>query len=158
VRESIFNVLESHMAKNDLTFEDLSVLDAFAGSGALGFEALSRGVAHVTFFEQAPPALKVLQENAAYLNLKRTNVKILRLDATNPQKASNPAGLVFLDPPYGKDLLKPTYEALCKMGWIGPETLTILESALKDPLDPLLMTKALSTRAYGSTVVTLLRG
>ncbi len=114
VRESIFNLLESYMAINGVSFEGLMVLDAFAGSGALGFEALSRGVSHVTFFDPAPPALKVLQHNAATLKCERSDVKIQRVDATKPPKAKQAAGLIFMDPPYEKGMLRPTYEAPVK--------------------------------------------
>lgn len=158
VRESIFNVLESYLARADLAFENLSVLDAFAGSGALGFEALSRGCPSVTFFEQSPAAYGTLQENAASLNLDRARVKLMRLDATHPPKVKEPSGLVFLDPPYGKDLVAAGYEALAAAGWIGPETLVVIESGLKDPLPQDLMKKALSTKVYGHTAVTLVQG
>lgn len=156
VRESIFNLLESYLAKKDHSFEELLVLDAFAGSGALGFEALSRGAKHVTFFETAPDALKVLQHNAAHLKLQTSQVKIQRVDATKPSKPKTPANLIFLDPPYGKGLLGQAYKALEKVGWGGPETLFICETSDKEELPEFLKGLVISQRTYGSTIVSFI--
>ena len=158
VRESIFNLLESHMATADLSFEDLTVLDAFAGSGALGFEALSRGATHVTFFDPAPPALKVLQHNAATLKCQRSEVKIQRVDATKPPKTKQAAGLVFMDPPYEKGMLRPAYEALVKNGWVDDKTLFIFETSSEEELPPFFEEKIQVQRLYGITKITLLLG
>tara|TARA_R110002095_G_scaffold34843_3_gene33043 strand:+ start:1067 stop:1672 length:606 start_codon:yes stop_codon:yes gene_type:complete len=163
VRESIFNLLESYLAKQDRPFEGLLVLDAFAGSGALGFEALSRGAKHITFFEQAPAALKVLQHNAAHLKLKTSQVKILRIDATKPPKMKVPADLIFIDPPYGKKLVGPTYKALVKAGWVAsetsdPKTLFVIETSDQEELPEFLKEAVISQRTYGSTVVSLIEG
>lgn len=156
VRESIFNLLESYLAKKERSFEGLLILDAFAGSGALGFEALSRGAEHITFFETAPDALKVLQYNAAHLKLQTSQVKIQRVDATKPSKPKTPADLIFLDPPYGKGLLGPTYKALEKAGWCGPGTLLVCETSDQEALPEFLQNSVMLQRTYGSTVVSLI--
>ena len=158
VRESIFNLLESHMAEEEISFEDLRVLDAFAGSGALGFEALSRGAQHVTFFDPAPAALKVLQHNAAHLKCERSEVKIQRVDATKPPKVQQATGLIFMDPSYEKGLLRPTYEALLKKGWVDEKTIFVFETSAQEELPPFFDAKIKVQRVYGSTKVTLLEG
>lgn len=162
VRESLFNLIESYFAKKEISFEGLVVLDAFAGSGALGFEALSRGAKHITFLEQAPAALKVLQYNAAHLKLKTSQVKIQRIDATKPPKSKIPAGLIFLDPPYEKKLVGPTYKALLKANWIkegtcGAETLVVIETSNQEDLPEFLQESIIIQRVYGSTIVTLIK-
>jgi len=156
VRESIFNLLESCLAKKERSFEGLLVLDAFAGSGALGFEALSRGAEHIMFFDPAPDALKVLQYNAAHLKLQTSQVKIQRVDATKPPKAKTPVDIIFLDPPYGKGLLGHAYKALGRAGWCGTETLIICETSDQEALPEFLQDSIISQRTYGSTVVSLI--
>ena len=158
VRESIFNLLESHMVTQGIAFENLTVLDAFAGSGALGFEALSRGATHITFFDPAPPALKILQQNAATLECQRSDVKIQRVDATKPPKVTKAVGLIFMDPPYEKGMLRPAYEALLKNGWITGKTLLVFETSSEEELPPFFEPKIQVQRVYGITKITLLTG
>ena len=127
VRESLFNILTG---VGDL--EGVSVLDVFAGTGALGFEALSRGADRVTFIENDPAALKVIGENIKKLGVAdRTTV--LRLDATKPAKAAKPFDLVMFDPPYRSGLAGPALLALDKMGWIGTDATITVEVAAAEP-------------------------
>ena len=106
VREALFNVLLHGAAAFDL--EGASVVDVFAGSGALGLEALSRGAGHATFIESTDEALRFIRMNAGRLD-EGANTTLLRLDASRlpppPRAARCPAPLVFLDPPYGTALL-----------------------------------------------------
>lgn len=104
VRETLFNWLQYEV-------EGARVLDAFSGSGALGFEALSRGAKEVIFLEKHPKAALQIRENLASLNAK--NAQLWAGDALawlqqNPQ----PFDLVFLDPPFGKNLLQPSIDSL----------------------------------------------
>ncbi len=158
VRESMFNLLESYMASQGISFEDVTVLDVFAGSGALGFEALSRGAQQVTFFDPAPPALKILQHNAAHLQCERSQVKIQRVDTTKPPKARQAIGLIFMDPPYSKGFLRPTYEALLKKGWVNDTTILVFETSDQEELPPFFDDKIKIQRTYGSTIVRILGG
>lgn len=104
VRETVFNWLQYDI-------EDARVLDAFAGSGALGFEALSRGAKEVTFLEKHPKAAQQLKENLKHLEAENAQIwvgdALLWLDQ-NPE----PYDVVFLDPPFGKDLLQPALDKL----------------------------------------------
>ena len=158
VRESMFNLLETELARADRTFEGMTVLDAFAGSGALGLEALSRGAAHVTFFEQNPKAFGILRQNALHLGCSLENMLLQRLDVLRPPKREIPVDLVFLDPPYGKRLIKFSAEYLAKKGWIHEKTIVVAEMAEDDvmsiKLDPLIKVD----RKYGSTRVCLFEG
>jgi len=126
-RESLFNIL-SHGAGVDL--DGAVVMDLFAGSGALGLEALSRGASHCTFVETARSAISVIQENVSDLGLAdRTTIK--RVDGSKlPNRiATEPAAsLVFLDPPYGKDLAIPALTALKNGGWLAEDVMIVVET------------------------------
>jgi 16S rRNA (guanine966-N2)-methyltransferase len=124
VRESLFNIL----AHGEPSLVGAQVLDAFAGSGALGFEALSRGAAQVTFLETDPTASAVIVANARKLGADR-QVKLLRVDATRPPKAPGPCTIVMMDPPYKSGLGEPALVALKAAGWIAPDALMVVEVA-----------------------------
>ncbi|MBM2575811.1 16S rRNA (guanine(966)-N(2))-methyltransferase RsmD [Jannaschia sp. Os4] len=148
VRESIFNLLVN--AHGD-PVTDAAVLDAFAGTGALGFEALSRGAATATFVETGRPALAILRRNAETLGAA---ARIVARDATKPGPGT-PHDLVFLDPPYGHGLGERALAALGAQGWIAPGATIVWEEAA--PPAPPEGWEALDQRTYGGTVVTLLR-
>lgn len=118
VRESIFNLLVNAGLAGPL--DDLRVLDLFAGTGALGLEALSRGAAHASFVERGAKALTILRANVARMQAE-DHATILRRDATRPgPPAGPPADLVFLDPPYGRGLGERALVAALAEGWIAP--------------------------------------
>lgn len=158
VRESLFNLLAhgNYGADGVSVFENAHVLDAFAGSGALGLEALSRGAAECVFMETAKPALDAIEENAAALG-DAAQVRLIRADATRPPRAPSSMDLVFLDPPYRKDLLPPALAGLSSMGWIDAETLCCAELDGHDEFDPPSEMAILADRRYGRTRIVLLR-
>ena len=103
-REALFNILEhGSFAAGGSRLAEKRVLDAFAGTGALGLEALSRGAAHVSFIEQASEARKLLARNIATLGEQDRTI-VLSGDATAPPRTPAPVALALLDPPYGKGL------------------------------------------------------
>lgn len=123
-RETVFSMLTSRLG----TFEELNVIDLFAGTGALGLEALSRGAAHATFIENDRAALSALKTNIAKLGAgERTTV--LPRSAEAPGTAPVPADLAFLDPPYGTDLGEKALAALLKGGWLAPGAWISMETA-----------------------------
>jgi 16S rRNA (guanine966-N2)-methyltransferase len=103
-------------------------LDVFAGSGALGFEALSRGASQVTFIENARDVAALLKLNAERLNeASRVNVEIR--NACKPGLVSGPPfGLAFLDPPYGEQLAAPALQGLAQGGWLDHGAIVVLET------------------------------
>ena len=124
VRESIFNLL-TH--RNLIKNERVRVLDLFSGTGAFGFEALSRGVDCVCFVEIEKSSLKILKENAARLETE-VRVKIIDGDATKlGRNDADRYDLIFLDPPYGKHLGELALESALKGGWISDEAIVIWE-------------------------------
>ena len=132
-----------------------TVLDAFAGTGALGLEALSRGAAHAHFIEHDRAALAALRANIATLRAPAT---VHPGDATRPPPGpppGPPCGLVFLDPPYGQGLIERALAALAAAGWLAPHALVIAETARDEPMPP--WGEILAERAHGAARVTILR-
>lgn len=118
VRESLFNILQTYQAPSDMR-----VLDLFAGTGALGIEALSRGARSATFVENGRVALGLLRQNLA---LCRIEAQIITRDARKIGKGT-PHDLIFLDPPYGKGLGEAALSAAIKGGWLAPKALVVWE-------------------------------
>ena len=126
-RETLFSMLTSRIG----SFEGLSVADLFAGSGALGLEALSRGAATCLFVEQDAAAIRALRANVAALRAQqRTIVQAASVMAIGPAK--QPHDLILLDPPYGTNAGVVAIDRLARLGWIGPATWVALETGRKD--------------------------
>lgn len=126
VRESVFNILLHGVP--DFSLEGARVIDLFAGTGALGIEALSRGAAYCLFVEEAPEARALIRTNIEALHLTGTT-RIFRRDATDLGPAGNmePYALAFLDPPYGKGLGEKGLIALRDGKWLVPGAVVVLE-------------------------------
>jgi 16S rRNA (guanine966-N2)-methyltransferase len=127
LRESLFNVLV-HAHGNPVT--GARVLDLFAGTGALGLEAMSRGAAFALFVDEGAQARALIRENVATLGLGGTT-RIFRRDATKLGAAHpiEPFSLVFLDPPYGRGLAGPALTSARSGGWLAPHALVVVEEA-----------------------------
>lgn len=126
-RETLFAMLASRLG----SFEGLAVADLFAGSGALGLEALSRGAASCLFVEQDAAAIRALRDNiAAFRAQDRCTVQAGSVMALGPAKA--PFDLVLLDPPYGTNAGAVAIDRLVRLGWIGPASWVALETGRKD--------------------------
>lgn len=156
-REAVFNVLE-HAAWSP-GIESRRVLDLFAGSGALGLEAMSRGAAFALFVETDAAARGALRDNIEALGLFGV-ARIHRRDATDigrkPAGLGEPFDLVFLDPPYGKGLGEAALAKLGPGGWITPDALCVLECAAEE--SPALASfETLDKREYGAAKVLFLR-
>lgn len=158
VRESIASIVCA--AAGGL--EGLSVLDAFAGSGALGLEMLSRGAAHATLVEQDPKALACVRGNIGALGVPRERALVLRADAFSLGRRGRVAGapfdLVLLDPPYATDAadVAGLVEALDTAGALGPAAIVMYERASdRPPITPAGFA-ADSEHRYGSTCVDVL--
>jgi len=150
-RETLFAMLTSRLG----SFEGLGVADLFAGSGALGLEALSRGAATCLFVEQEPAAIRALRANIANLRAQqRCEVRAGSVMQLGPAKA--PYDLILLDPPYGTGAGAVALDRLARLGWIGEATWIALETAVAEPVQ----IKALdieAERKVGKARLTLLR-
>lgn len=150
VRESLFNILEGGRFGDPIS--DVHVLDLFAGTGALGLEALSRGAGHVTFIESGHTSLGLLNKNIAKANVG-SETTVLRCDARRLPKANSVScKLVFLDPPYGADLGSAALEAARRQGWLAENALIVWEEATEIRSQPGFVLK--ETRRFGQTWLT----
>jgi len=127
VRQALFDMLLHAPWAGPDALESARVLDAFAGTGALGLEALSRGAAHATFIENGRASLAALRANVAGLHAE-DRTRIVTGDALAPPRATAPCTLVFLDPPYGQGLLPHALAALTAAGWLAPDALIVAET------------------------------
>ncbi|MEO8758643.1 MAG: 16S rRNA (guanine(966)-N(2))-methyltransferase RsmD [Devosia sp.] len=127
VRESMFNILASRLGPS---FDGLRILDLFAGTGALGLEALSRGAANVVFVDTSADARGLIRDHIEAFGAGGV-AKLLRRDATalGPAGTMGPVDLVFLDPPYGMGLGELALASLQEGGWLKPNTILVLEDS-----------------------------
>lgn len=150
VRESLFSMLASHNV-----IQGARVLDLFAGTGALGLEALSRGARQVVFVENGRVAQKLIDENIKKLRAE-AETTLMRTDATLlGDWIAAPFDLVFVDPPYGKGMGQVALSKALAGGWLTPDAMIVWEeSAAMDPPDGFTR---IDKRKYGDTWITVLR-
>jgi 16S rRNA (guanine966-N2)-methyltransferase len=153
VRESIFNLLINGRHGNPVP--GARVLDLFAGSGALGFEALSRGAARVAFVDDGAAAQALLRRNIDLMRATDTTEVWFRDACKLGLNRGAPHDLVFLDPPYGKGLGEQALAACIAGGWVAPGATVVWEEAAAPALPEGFA--LLEQRSYGGTVITLLR-
>ncbi|MCA1187780.1 MULTISPECIES: 16S rRNA (guanine(966)-N(2))-methyltransferase RsmD [unclassified Saccharopolyspora] len=151
VREAVFSALEAAV---DL--DGARVLDLYGGSGALGFEALSRGAAHATFVEADRRAAQIIRRNAAALGFRQVVVEQAKAETALATPPGEPYDVVLADPPYDLDpaRLAQVLAALATGGWTAPGGLVVLEQSTRsgDPAWPAPLV-ADRTRRYGDTAV-----
>lgn len=152
-REAVFNILRSASwamgSDGAPLLNGAKILDVFAGSGAMGFEALSQGADEAVFFEMNKPAIDVLQKNIAKMQANAVIVQGNAVAAPENKKAA--AHIVFLDPPYDQDLILPTVRALADKKWITSGTLLVIETRKTEELKDVAV---LDTRLYGMAKMT----
>ncbi|WP_026790912.1 16S rRNA (guanine(966)-N(2))-methyltransferase RsmD [Pleomorphomonas oryzae] len=155
LRESVFNILE-HAYEG--VFENARVMDVFAGTGALGFEAMSRGAKTCLFVEEAAEARGLIRRNQETLGLMGTT-RIFRRDATTMGSIgpAEPYTLAFLDPPYGKGLAEKALASLLAGGWLADKTLIVIEESAKADVALPEGLERLDQRTYGETQVIFAR-
>lgn len=151
VREALFSALESA-----IELGGARVLDLFGGSGALGFEALSRGAGHAVFVESDRRAAQILRRNAATLGLRSVRVEQARVESVVQARPPEPFDVVLADPPYDLDdvALHRILGSLAEHGWTAPGTVIVLERAVRsgEPEWPTPL-RGVRTRKYGDTAV-----
>ncbi len=156
VRQALFNVLE-HGAPH-FEFEGARVLDLFAGSGALGLEALSRGARFCVFIEESAQARAAIRRNVEALGLTGVT-KIWRRDATKLGAAGTlqPFDLIFCDPPYGKGLGERALAAAVEGGWAGDGAIAVLEERADVKIAWPAPFEEIDRRRYGDTGIAIAR-
>jgi 16S rRNA (guanine966-N2)-methyltransferase len=156
-RQALFNVLEHAPWSPGLA--GARAIDLFAGSGALGLEALSRGGACCLFIDSDPAAVAAAAHNLAALGLEGRGA-VRRRDATRLGPATGEGGpfdLAFLDPPYAKGLAEPALAALVDGGWLVPGALAVVERGAAEPVLAAPAFAVLDTRTWGAARIWFLR-
>jgi 16S rRNA (guanine966-N2)-methyltransferase len=151
-REALFNMLE----RGDPPLRGSRFLDLFAGSGAAGLEALSRGAAETLMVDQARAAVAAIEANVRRLG-EGACARVLRADACRLGAAPHPFDIAFLDPPYGGGLLGPALEGLLRGGWLAPGARVVVEVAARAPVAPPSGLAVLDERRYGAARFVFLR-
>jgi 16S rRNA (guanine966-N2)-methyltransferase len=149
-REALFSMLASRLG----SFEGLAVADLFAGSGALGLEALSRGAASCLFVEQDRNALDALRANVAKLDAQGADIRAQSVLALGPARVA--PDLILMDPPYATGAGAVALDKLARLGWTGPGTWVTIETARDEELSVAGFTTD-ATRTHGKARLTLLR-
>lgn len=153
VRQALFDMLLHAPWGGRDAMDGAQVLDVFAGTGALGLEALSRGAGHAIFIEHDRAALAALRANIAACRADR-QCTVLAVDALAAPQGQQ-CGVIFLDPPYGHDLLPRALTWLRAAGWIAPAALIIAETARDEP--PPAPAHLLAERAHGAARISVWR-
>ncbi|WP_027178090.1 16S rRNA (guanine(966)-N(2))-methyltransferase RsmD [Maridesulfovibrio bastinii] len=155
VRHAVFSMLESR----GLEWDGLRVADMFAGSGSLAIETLSRGAAFALFVEKSARPAALIKENLVDLGEDRKNWKVLKTDLFKLLSSSpkEPYGLIFVDPPYGHDLLPKALEGILDNGWVaeGGFILAEVEAQVEPPECVAGRLELLTDRLYGQTRILL---
>ncbi|EHH67904.1 16S rRNA (guanine(966)-N(2))-methyltransferase RsmD [Gluconobacter morbifer] len=165
-RQAIFDMLAHAPWYGREELEQAIVLDAYAGTGALGLEALSRGAIRASFIERDRAALAALRANLDVCR-ERDRARVLSCSVTHPPRATEPHTLVFLDPPYGKGLVESGLRALARTGWLAEGALIVAETGATEDFTPIvppsehfmptLTPEILSSRRFGAAKVTIWR-
>lgn len=160
VRQAVFNILAHNDFGFGFTLENACVIDLFAGTGAMGIEALSRGARYCLFVDSSAASRALVRRNVEALALTGAT-KIWRRDATalGPLSANSggPFDLAFLDPPYKQNLLGLALDALRSGGWLVADALVVAEHHVDETLPESEGFEVLDARAYGDTAVAFLR-
>jgi len=130
MRERVFSML-MHGRYPDM--KEARVADLFAGTGALGLEALSRGASHITFVEKSPGSVACIKANIAALDAANETLVMQKSTDALPA-ATKPYEFIFMDPPYHKGLVEPTLESLISANWLAKDGVIICELASDDAL------------------------
>ena len=156
VRESVFNILLHGI--DGLEIDGARVIDLFAGTGALGLEAISRGASYCLFVEEGAEARGLIRQNVEAFGLTGIT-RLFRRDAADlgPAAPMQPFALAFLDPPYGEGLLGPALQGMAARGWLTPSAVVVAEMGAKETFAPPRGYVLLQERTYGAAKVAFLR-
>lgn len=153
VKETMFNMIQFEL-------EDARVLDLFCGTGNLGFEALSRGSAHVLFVEKHPKSLAITRENAEKLRVPRPEYELQSADAIKFLKTyeGDPFDIIFADPPFTEAMAHEVMEAADESKAFGPTTLMMIESARRERIEDEYTTLTrVDSREFGDKILSFYR-
>ncbi|KJV55790.1 RNA methyltransferase, RsmD family [Orientia chuto str. Dubai] len=158
LKESVFNILSTqsfNKLSTKIELSEIQMLDLFTGTGNIAFEALSRGIQHVTLIDMNINCLRAIQSHACKINIYN-KITLLKLDATNLPQAHHHYNVVFMDPPFYKELINKTLLSLCNKSWLDNNTMLFIESELSHKLALPLNFHFQTERIYGKSKLTVL--
>ncbi len=155
VREALFNRLMHGFSDRGFRLQGARVADVFAGTGALGLEALSRGAAQATFIERDLQAVELIRRNIAKLGAEDRAI-VVSAEAAALPRAHAPCDLALLDPPYGEGLAAPALLSLAHQGWLKPGALVSVETAADEPMPEITEYAILDRHTYGRAAIAIL--
>ncbi len=156
VREALFNRLAHAFGDDGFRLAGARVLDVFAGTGALGLEALSRGATHAVLLDRNPTVIDLLKANVAKLGAE-DRASVMNADGAHLPRAAMACDLAFLDPPYGEGLVEPALHSLAVQGWLRPGALVTIETDAGEVTPEASAYKMLDRRDYGRVAITILQ-
>ncbi len=154
VREALFNRLVHGFAETDFRLQGARVVDVFAGTGALGLEALSRGAAYATFIERDPDTAALIRRNIAKLGAD-DRATVLTADGAHLPRAAGACDLALIDPPYGENLAAQTLDGLSVQGWLKAGALVSVETDAAEIISDVKAMAELDRRTYGRAAITI---
>lgn len=157
IREAIFNILAHGEWLPEGGLSDLDVVDLFAGTGAMGLEALSRGARHVVFVDDDQSACRLIRDNLATLGETVRGSIVQRDVARLGLRAGARAALAFVDPPYGQGLVILALAGLLRNDWLAPGAMVVVEQGTRDAATIPEAFTEVDRRRYGSTTIVFLR-
>jgi 16S rRNA (guanine966-N2)-methyltransferase len=156
VREALFNRLAHSFSDIGFRLAGARVIDVFAGTGALGLEALSRGAAHAVFLDRNPEVIELIKRNAGKLGAD-DRATIMNADGAHLPRAAVACDLAFLDPPYGEGLIEPALKGLALQGWLKPGGLVSVETDASEVVANVAGYALLDRRDYGRVALSTLQ-
>jgi 16S rRNA (guanine966-N2)-methyltransferase len=152
-RQAIFNIINHAEFIPENFLRDAVVADIFCGSGSFGLEALSRGAKKAVFIDESPKQLEVARLNVESIN-ETQNAQFIRADATNLPPMNTKCRIVYLDPPYNKNMAIKTLKSIVKSGILADEHLIVAETSKLEDIEDFDNIKVLDVRLYGKTKLT----
>jgi 16S rRNA (guanine966-N2)-methyltransferase len=156
VREALFNKLLHGFTDTGFRLQGARVVDVFAGTGALGLEALSRGAAFTTFIERDPDTTALIRRNVTKLGAD-DHVSVLNADGAHLPRAANACDLALVDPPYGENLSAQALTGLIAQNWLKPGALVSLETGAIEDVPEMSDMQLLDRRTYGRAAISIYR-
>ncbi len=156
VREALFNRLAHAFTGEGFRINGARVVDVFAGTGALGLEALSRGAAHAIFLDRNPAAIEMIKRNVATFKAE-DRATVMNANGAHLPRAAVACDLAFLDPPYGEGLVAPALRGLALQGWLKPGALVAVETDESEEAPEAAGFVLIDRRTYGRGAVSILR-
>lgn len=152
MRETLFNILEHGSGPR---IRGAKILDLFAGTGALGIEAISRGANHVTFVDKDPKSMKLVKQNAALINCDE-KVNFIITDGTSMMSRSDKFDIIFVDPPYNKELITPALNNIYEQNILTQHGLVVIEYATGEEVDITPFFTQVKNRKIGDAIFSVL--